>query len=708
MYLIPLISALANAVLTGIVLRQHPRTRLARAFSFLTANLVVWNLNFVVLYGISDAGTALALTRIVRIGSFYVPPAILALILAFRERHRIWPHVLRIDYTIATGLALINIAGHYVSTLQKTEWGFYSERTPFYHIFSISLLLNFITAATILIHDYYSSADPRIRHQLKFWMLGAAIALPLGLTNLLPSYGVSFYPLGNLGNAVWTAIIAYALLQHRLIGIDIAVVKGITYVLAFIVIVLPAIAVTLFLETRFFGRIDVDYTLLQIAVITFAGIAFPIVRLRTEPRVEQSLFKDRYEHRSALLSFSKAIIRFLDQDTLLSQLASRLTDCFNLDRLAILLIDDSPHVLSLKAKAGIAPLDDELALDSALPAIASQRRQSILVHELEAITGSPVESRAAQVLRRNSWVVCVPLLGSTGLMGLLCLGQKRDLDSYSLTDLELLETLAAEAAVALDNARLYAEVKSSREILRRTDRLSALGVLAAGIAHEIRNPLVSIQTFFQLAPQRLDDKEFIESFLPIAAGEVTRIGGLIAELLSFARSPEPKFQNVFVDELVDQVLVLLEPEAKKAQAKLEHRRAPQPRSAWIDPDQIKQVIINLVLNAIHASPAGGSVSVIVRPVDKENQRLVRVEVCDQGPGIPPEQAESVFVPFFTTKARGTGLGLSIAHQIVAEHGGTIRLENNLAGGTRFIVDVPAEMPPPKESKQKFELTSSSE
>ena len=136
-------------------------------------------------------------------------------------------------------------------------------------------------------------------------------------------------------------------------------------------------------------------------------------------------------------------------------------------------------------------------------------------------------------------------------------------------------------------------------------RLSAIGTLAAGIAHEIRNPLVSIQTFFQLAPQRLNDEEFMTSFLKLAEAEVQRIGNLITELLMFAKSPSPSLRPVSLAEIAERAVVLLEPQARSQGVKLTLLVEPQADAVLADGDQLMQVVLNLGLNGIQATPRGG-------------------------------------------------------------------------------------------------------
>ncbi|MFQ5668188.1 MAG: ATP-binding protein, partial [Candidatus Binatia bacterium] len=283
----------------------------------------------------------------------------------------------------------------------------------------------------------------------------------------------------------------------------------------------------------------------------------------------------------------------------------------------------------------------------------------------------------------------IPLSATGKLMGFISLGRRRNLDAFFAEDLELLGTLAAEASVALENARLYEELKKSQDIIRRADRLSALGTLAAGIAHEVRNPLVSIQTFFQLAPDRLHDEEFFTTFLGMTAKEVKRISDLITELLSFARAPTPSLRAVNLNETVDRVVTLLEPQARKHKLSIIRELSPTLPTAHADSDQIKQVLINLVLNAIQATQPGGTISIATRSVQHRNTTVAQLEVRDTGSGIPPAQLEHIFNPFFTTKEKGTGLGLAIAHQIVTEHGGRIAAKSQEERGTSFFIDLPA-------------------
>ena len=206
------------------------------------------------------------------------------------------------------------------------------------------------------------------------------------------------------------------------------------------------------------------------------------------------------------------------------------------------------------------------------------------------------------------------------------------------------------------------------------------------------HPLVAIRTFTQLLPERYDDAEFRQFFQGLALKEVDRICGLINDLLSFARPSRPKIAEENLNEVVDGVARILESQAKDSDVKIARDFSSDLPKAWIDREQLKQVFMNLILNAIQAMRGGGSVVIATR-VSAEGdgngpRPCVQVEIRDTGIGIPEENLEHIFDPFFTNKDGGSGLGLSISHQIIKEHGGRILVHSRVKEGTSFIVSLP--------------------
>ena len=272
------------------------------------------------------------------------------------------------------------------------------------------------------------------------------------------------------------------------------------------------------------------------------------------------------------------------------------------------------------------------------------------------------------------------------------------------------ETTGALMVIEDETERRHLE-----EGMQRADRLASLGTLAAGLAHEIKNPLVSIRTLAQLLPVKFDDPEFRESFAHLAAGEVERINDLLERLLVFARPSHPSLEHVQLAPVIDEVLQLVRPESESRQVAVV-RDFPS-EAVWViaDTAQLRQVFLNLFMNALqamedHEGPAhtlrismrtvpraGGVRDTPFWPGGEHAQPgeellaplVVEITVADTGGGIPDALREDIFNPFFTTKAKGSGLGLSVVARIVRDHGGSISAHTNERGGASFVLQLPA-------------------
>lgn len=239
-----------------------------------------------------------------------------------------------------------------------------------------------------------------------------------------------------------------------------------------------------------------------------------------------------------------------------------------------------------------------------------------------------------------------------------------------------------QALAAVEAA--HAELRTSHEQLLRADRLSSLGEIGAGLAHEIGNPLAGVKGALEIITSRAADGSPEAEFSSLASREIARLEGLIEEFLRFARPHEPRRTDVEILDVLDRVVLLIGREAADRGVSIHIHRTQVP-PASLDPEQMVQVFVNIVLNAVQVSPADGRVEIATSTVDG----MLAVDVHDEGPGIPPEHLGKVFDPFFSTKKRGTGLGLSISNRIVQSHGGRIEVRQP-GHGTVIRVIVPLE------------------
>ena len=230
------------------------------------------------------------------------------------------------------------------------------------------------------------------------------------------------------------------------------------------------------------------------------------------------------------------------------------------------------------------------------------------------------------------------------------------------------------------------EIRDLQEKVRRSERLASLGRLAAGVAHEIRNPLSSIRGFAQFFIQRFKGQEKEQEYASIMVKEVDRLNRVITELLDFARPKDPHRDLHSLGEIVEHTLKLLEPELTKRNVEVEKAFSPDVPSVRVDRDQVSQALLNLLLNSMESMDGEGKIRIDLR---KSNSRpLMELVISDTGKGIPQEDLGKVFDPFFSTKRKGTGLGLAIVHQIVESHKGEITVESREGEGTTFRILLP--------------------
>jgi two-component system NtrC family sensor kinase len=251
---------------------------------------------------------------------------------------------------------------------------------------------------------------------------------------------------------------------------------------------------------------------------------------------------------------------------------------------------------------------------------------------------------------------------------------------------ELAETfnlMASSLKERDDQLREYA----SQQIMK-SERLATIGQLAAGVAHELNNPLGAVLMYTHLALEETEGKDVVRENLEKAVTEASRCKDIVRGLLDFARQSELKVEEADVSETVARTLSMVENQALFQNVQIHEIMSPSLPKIWIDVGQIQQVFTNMVLNAAEAMEGKGELTVIGRMTD--DNEYVEIKFTDTGCGISPENQEKIFDPFFTTKevGRGTGLGLAVSHGIIARHKGTIEVESGLGKGTTFVIRLP--------------------
>ncbi|MGH7259935.1 MAG: histidine kinase N-terminal 7TM domain-containing protein [Nitrospiraceae bacterium] len=683
------------------VFLKNPRALTNVTFSLICAGASIWLFSCFLSYSSADAVEAGVWGASAYIGIVYIPAFFYHFCASLLHR-RFNNRLIVSTYLVSTIFLLLVPTPYLLNGQHHYFWGYYPKASILHPIF----LLYFGSIGAFSLHQLYRSyqvadaSSPLEAARLKYLFWGFLIGY-LSSLDFAQHYGYEFYPVGYGLASLFTLVMTYAIVKYQLMDGELLPTKPrvLPYLQALGLI--PVYAVVLLLIRLFTG--STHYLLAGILLATFLAFAGVLAGLqkRIEKTIERVLFRQRYDAYETLIEFSKAMVTILDLNALNSTIMTTLSKVLGIERMSVFLLDKEKFQFYLASAHGIDRQDIQtlkFASSDMLPHYLSETRSIVVLEELRHILHSSALRPVVETLNLLDAEVCLPLINKDKLIGFFNLGPRASRSSYSEAEINLLTTLAQNAAVALDNAILYEDLRRSQILMRRTDRLRSLETIAGGFAHEIRNPLTSIKTFVQLAPERKHDEEFIGQFSHVVLDDVYRIERLIQEILDYARYMEPKFAEEDLNDVIASCLYFVEVKAESKGILIEKSLASDLPRVMVDRQQLKQVLLNLLLNALEAmGDLGGRLLVRTRRLAKPGDGWMQIEVRDTGPGIAPADLDHIFDPFYTTKHQsdereGTGLGLTIVHQIVQEHHGYIEVESQLGSGTTFFINLPMVQP----------------
>ena len=698
---------LLNFALGSLVyLKDTPHRRVNISFSLFAWALAGWIFSVSMIFLFKEPTWRLFWLRMSFTASSIAPSAFLYFSLIFpKEKRYISAAKMAVIFLFSSIFVLISFTKFMV---RSANWETFKISYGIAHnIFSIYLILSIGGGLFFLIKSFKNSIGLE-RIQIMYCLLGVFIMSILGIifSIIIPTISSSrLSHLGPLSTIIMVSFITYAILKHRLMDINIVLKKGTTYVLLLIFLFVPSFLLIVVSQKVFFNKISYLFSVVIVALLFLITVLFYRIKPQTEKAVEQILFKRLYDYRETLAKFSKAMVSILDLQSLSKKIIETITQTMGVEKASLFLWDEEKGSYSLFESKNIkmTRLTPQLPKDNPLPRYLQKVREIIIREELVKRSHIQELNDVVNGMSLLEAEVSIPFISKGQLIGMINLSHKFNKDIYSHEDIDLLSTLGNQTAIAIENARLYEDLKRSKSYIRRADRLASLGTLTAGLAHEIRNPLVAIKTLTQLLPDRLDDEEFRDQFLKIASGEVDRISSLVNELLDFARPSDPKLKFEDINTILDGMILLVSTETKKKQINILKNYASDLPLVQIDREQIKQVFLNVLLNAIQATPDNGRITVKTRAFTRPGgEAYAQIEFTDTGCGIPGENLEDIFNPFFTTKSTGSGLGLSISHQIVQDHRGYIGVESQLDKGSSFFINLPVKQDRAKRRKEESE------
>ncbi len=542
------------------------------------------------------------------------------------------------------------------------------------------------------------SGSRATQRRVSFLVVIGALAAVFSLADFLWFIGAELPPVGAVLSIVFLFLLAESLRRERLL--DLYEMVGRLMVSTALAFLLAGI---FYVFVTYLGRLNTIYLNAVLSAIVIL-VLFEPLRTWVEHRIHGVFFRERLDLANAITEARHKLVHVLETDELRQVVITAIEKSRHATSAALYLLDKTGTAFDLAAGFG-AEVPARIELATARPLLDRVSKGSVILEEFardlnERTTASPPSDASvaqavlasAAVLGPLSQGVVIGISAESGeLAGLLVLADDRVRDAYSHEEVVLLESLAAQIGVVIQNSLLY-------QRMQERDRLAAIGQMAARLAHEVKNPLGAIKGAAQLlaepSPGVADIDPSSREFLGIILEEVDRLDRVVGTVLEYARPTEGNPGPVDMNGIVRRTIQILSSDRDDEVAFDLDLVDDLPRIR-VDAEQLRQVLMNLIRNATQAMNGRGKVVVGTRARSGPSSAAswVELRVTDTGPGISQKMLKNLFVPFYTTKNQGTGLGLAISQRLVQGAGGTIEVNTHEGAGTTFTVVLPASHDP---------------
>ena len=725
----PLLTLCCFAGLAVLTLRQGPRTKVKILFSLICVLGCFLYIDILFAFNLKSEKTALLISRIDHGFIVYLFPLYIHFFHEYLNiSRRRW--LVRGAYAFAFLMMCFTPTPIYIESMQKHDFGFFAKGGVLYPIFGLGGVLATIYVLVLIVAAIGREHSNARKNGLKYVLAGFGVMGLLNSLSVLTNLGYSVYPLGNFSFIPLT-IFYIGLFKHDLFDMGLLIRKSLIYsLLTALITGLYALIITA--ANRIFSDFHPGGTIyLQMLFFLLVVTVFGPLKTRTQKFIDHLFYKGKYDYQKTLKAVSQIIAADRDLNEIAHRLMETLADAMGVKNCAFYLASARFRDFRIFAQRGNGRPDPASIIrsdDSALIRFLTTRpRPVVKTFLLQWTETGQVNRDIIDEMDALGAAVILPLTFSGTLTGFIAMGEKLSEDLFSREDMNLLETLAHQTALAIENARSYqavislnetlekkvrertqaleqalAEKEKTQEQLIRSESLAAIGQLVAGTAHELNNPLASVTSLIQSAIEDLtlmDEQsppgEDLIDDLKFADKELGRAKSIVASLLGLSRQTQTYSEAVDMNTVVEDALRVLFNKVRHGAFDIVKDLSPHLPTIRGNFANLGQVVLNIIQNAIDAvGESGGKIFLRTRYDAAAGRVIFRCR--DTGPGIPEKIRKDIFKPFFTTKTvgKGTGLGLYICHEIIQRHGGNLILEKGDREGAGFVVRLPVNDPEP--------------
>jgi two-component system, NtrC family, sensor kinase len=695
--------------------RRKPADILFAAICFLAA---LFNADVALVAIIPDESLALRIDRIVHFFFVFIIPAYIRFVHAFLGiRNRRWLEWIAWLFSLIFLVAIpTNL---YISGFYEYYFGRIARAGSLFHLFSVAIGFTVVYGLTILHRSMKGFQDNHRRNRIKYILGGMGFSALLLAFNILPVSGIPVYPMGNF-SFIPAVFMAFGVLKYDLLDIGVLIRRGTVYFLLTGILTALYILLIFLFHALFIGSRGVNSLVLSFFLALIIVLLFNPIRVRLQELIDRLFFRGRYNYRELLREVSGHLSSLLSLSQIRELLIRTIRDALQVEGASLILAEGGAFYLYEGDKSGGTGKELSGEITPLIRYFAAEKMHLSRATVGKTHTDPKFREEMAALFDRLGASLLIPIPSREGLDGMICLGQKKSGELFVHEDLELLTTMANQAATAIENAKSYealaalnsdlerkvekrtaalravlAQKEKTQQQLIRSESLAAIGQLVAGTAHELNNPIAGAMSLVETSVETIADweiqpdqrKEVLDD-LRFSIGELRRSASIIRSLLDLSRQTQTYVEAVDMNRVLDDALRVLHNQMKNMQVEIVKEYDDALPSVEGNFANIGQVLINIIRNALQSLPAGkGRITLTTRQPSGDT---VVIKCRDTGIGIPAACLKDIFKPFFTTKkvGQGTGLGLYLSHEIIRRHGGQIRVASQEGKGTVVTVELP--------------------
>lgn len=687
------INAFASFVFAVMLFLKRPRGPANTAFCWFALTGGLWSAAYFLWQTAPSPEKALLFSRWLSVMAITIPVAYYQFVLKLLGQENKW--AVRGGWAFAVVAGGLSISSSVIvqGVEQKGAFPFWPDPGPLYPFYLLAFF-SYLSVALWKLIDGYRRAQGLVRNQLRFVILGTAIGFLGGATNFFLWYDVPVPPVGNGLVAFYVVFVGYAVLRFRLMEFNLLAARLSVYtaIILLLAALLPAILRTMaWLEVPTVPPVGFGPLFLTSVVVTMLLFTVvPELRRHVDGLLEQQVLGERLADRALLRALAAKVSSSKDETAMFREVVETVALALRVDGVALYTRTEFETDYTRRAvEGGEGQFGPPMMQDaSLLIGLLQKQGGSVLLDEAMHTYTGEMRQLIGELRRRHRFELVVPIVGDDFFYGCFAVGQRAAGALYTDVDVSLLEAIGLQIGLNLRARQL--ERRSSQ-----TEKLIALGTLAAGLAHELRNPLTSVQTFAALLRENRPDPDALQEFSAVVQRDVNRIASIVENVSAFAESNKVAMTTVEVTEVLRAVADIVRPELDRTSTTLEI--VGTSANVHGNHSQLLQVFLNLVQNAVQAQDGRGAPKIRLEVEQRaHNSGLVSISVRDNGPGIDPALLPRIFEPFTTTKSTGVrrgkhgmGLGLAIVKRIVQHHHGEIQVASTVGQGTIFRVYLPA-------------------